>query len=61
MAVKAVVVADPDSGLTEHDVIRHCAKRLEDFMVPRAVEFRDALPKSANGKISRRQVMMELQ
>ena len=61
MAIKAVVVADPDAGLTERDVIRHCARRLEDFMVPKAVEFRDALPKSANGKISRRQVMMELQ
>jgi acyl-coenzyme A synthetase/AMP-(fatty) acid ligase len=26
-------------------------------MVPKTVEFRDALPKSDNGKISRRQVM----
>jgi acyl-CoA synthetase (AMP-forming)/AMP-acid ligase II len=61
MAIKAVVSADPDAGLTERDVIRHCAKRLEDFMVPKSVEFRDGLPKSANGKISRSQVMMELQ
>src|SRR5258706_706325 len=61
MAIKAVVSADPDAGLTERDVIRHCAKRLEDFMVPKTVEFRDGLPKSANGKISRSQVMMELQ
>ena len=61
MAIKAVVCADPDAGLTERDVIRHCAKRLEDFMVPKTVEFRDGLPKSANGKISRSQVMMELQ
>lgn len=57
MAIKAVVVADAQARLTERDVIRHCAKRLEDFMVPRMVEFRDALPKSDNGKISRRQVM----
>jgi len=61
MAIKAVVSADPDAGLTERDVIRHCAKRLEDFMVPKTVEFRDGLPKSANGKISRSQVMVELQ
>ncbi|HEX5477330.1 MAG TPA: AMP-binding protein, partial [Burkholderiales bacterium] len=59
MAIKAVVVADPQARLTEREVIRHCAKRLEDFMVPKTVEFRDALPKSANGKISRRQVMAE--
>jgi amino acid adenylation domain-containing protein len=61
MAIKAVISADPDAGLTERDVIRHCAKRLEDFMVPKTVEFRAGLPKSANGKISRSQVMMELQ
>jgi long-chain acyl-CoA synthetase len=61
MAIKAVISTDPDARLTERDVIRHCAKRLEDFMVPRSVEFRDGLPKSANGKISRSQVMMELQ
>ncbi len=56
-----MISTDPDAGLTERDVIRHCAKRLEDFMVPKSVEFRDGLPKSANGKISRSQVMMELQ
>jgi amino acid adenylation domain-containing protein len=61
MAIKAVISTDPEAGLTERDVIRHCAKRLEDFMVPKSVEFRDGLPKSANGKISRSQVMMELQ
>ncbi len=61
MAIKAVISTDPQAGLTERDVIRHCARRLEDFMVPKSVEFRDGLPKSANGKISRSQVMMELQ
>ena len=59
MAIKAVVVKDPESSLGERDVIRHCASRLEDFMVPKIVEFRAALPKSANGKISRRQVLAE--
>ena len=52
-AVKAVVVASPP-GLTEQDVLRHCAKHLEDFMVPKIVEFRDTLPKTDSGKISRR-------
>lgn len=57
MAIKAVIVADANAVLTERDVIRHCARRLEEFMVPKMVEFRDALPKSDNGKISRRQVL----
>jgi amino acid adenylation domain-containing protein len=54
-AVKAIVAAD--EGLTERDVIRHCAARLEDFMVPTAVEFRGQLPKSENGKIARKELV----
>jgi long-chain acyl-CoA synthetase len=56
LALKAVVAADPQAHLTAHDVIRHCARHLEDFMVPKMVEFRDALPKTESGKISRRLV-----
>ena len=41
MAIKAVVVVEPKAGLTPRDVIRHCARHLEDFMVPKIVEFRD--------------------
>lgn len=52
-AVKAVVVAS-DPALTERDVLRFCAKNLEDHMVPKAVEFRDCLPKTDSGKVSRR-------
>lgn len=55
LAIRAVVVA-PDTGLTQQDVIRYCARHLEDFMVPKHVEFRDALPKTDTGKISRRLV-----
>jgi amino acid adenylation domain-containing protein len=55
-ALKAVVAADPQAKLTAQDVIRHCARHLEDFMVPKLVEFRDALPKTESGKISRRLV-----
>jgi long-chain acyl-CoA synthetase len=54
MAIKAVVVGD--ANLTAQEVIRHCARHLEDFMVPKDVEFRSELPKSDNGKISRREV-----
>jgi amino acid adenylation domain-containing protein len=58
-AVKAVLAIDPESGLNEREVIRHCAARLEDFMVPKHVEFRGELPKSENGKIARRQIAEE--
>lgn len=59
LAIRAVVVADEEAGLTEQAVLRHCAAFLEDFMVPRAVEFRDSLPKTDSGKISRRAVEAE--
>jgi acyl-CoA synthetase (AMP-forming)/AMP-acid ligase II len=59
MAVKALVVAAPGTDLTSRDVIVHCAKHLEDFMVPRIVEFRESLSKTPSGKIRRRQVESE--
>jgi amino acid adenylation domain-containing protein len=55
MAIKAIVAAD--EGITERDVIRHCAARLEEFMVPASVEFRGQLPKSENGKIARKELV----
>ena len=58
-AIKAVIAADPESGLTVREVVRHCAARLEDFMVPKHVEFRAELPKSENGKIARRKIAEE--
>jgi amino acid adenylation domain-containing protein len=57
MAIKAIVALEPDAELTSDEVIRHCARHLEDFMVPKTVELRDALPKSENGKIDRRGVI----
>ena len=48
--------ADPEARPHRARLIRHCAKHLEDFMVPKIVEFRDDLPKTENGKISRRLV-----
>jgi long-chain acyl-CoA synthetase len=55
-AIKAVVALAPGAKLTRHDIIRHCAKHLEDFMVPKIIEFRDELPKTESGKIARRLV-----
>ena len=56
MAIKAVVALQPDASLGADDVMRHCARHLEDFMVPKIVEFRKELPKSENGKIDRRRI-----
>lgn len=53
-AVKAVLVTKPGAVLTERDVLRHCAANLEDFAVPRIVEFRPAMPLGATGKVDRK-------
>ncbi len=53
--IKAVV-ATSDPSLTEKDIVRHCARYLEDFMVPKEVEICDELPKTDTGKLSRRLV-----
>jgi long-chain acyl-CoA synthetase len=55
-AIKAVVSVRPGAQLTAQDVLRHCARRLEDFMVPQHVEFRESLPVTSTGKISRRMI-----
>lgn len=50
-AVKAYVVLDEDTRISERDVVRHCLSRLENHMVPKSVAFVDALPRTDTGKI----------
>ena len=49
-AVKAFLVLDA-AELSEAQVLAHCRSRLEDFMVPKYVEFCAELPKTTSGKI----------
>lgn len=51
-AVKAVLVLD-GVKLTQAEVQAHCRAHLEDYMVPRIVEFRTDLPKTGSGKLRR--------
>ncbi len=51
-AIKAFVVRS-DAGLTETDVLKHCSTHLEDFMVPKYIEFCQELPKTSSGKIKK--------
>jgi len=51
-ALKAFLVQD-GVDLTEAQVLAYCRAHLEDFMVPKYVEFRDELPKTSTGKIKK--------
>jgi acyl-CoA synthetase (AMP-forming)/AMP-acid ligase II len=57
--LKAIVVTKTRAGLTSRQIITHCTRHLEDFMVPKEIEFRDKLPKTENGKICRRLIENE--
>jgi len=42
-----------DGTLTEKAVLAHCRAHLEDYMVPKQVEFCAELPKTSTGKIKK--------
>ncbi len=52
-AVKAFVVPAPGVSLSQNEVLQFCSMNLEDFMVPKYIEFRDHLPVTGNGKINK--------
>jgi long-chain acyl-CoA synthetase len=54
--VKSFVVVKPGETLSEDEIIRYCRDRLAAYKVPRKVEFMEGLPKSAIGKILRREI-----
>lgn len=59
--VKAFIVVKEGETLTEEEVIGYCRQKLAAYKVPKIVEFMDELPKSAVGKILRRELReMEL-
>ena len=52
-AVKAYVVLKPGQTMTEREIIELCEKNLASYKRPKYVEFVDALPKTASGKIAK--------
>jgi long-chain acyl-CoA synthetase len=56
--VKIYVVA-PAGGVTEDQIKAACAEKLTAYKVPKFVEFRGELPKTAVGKALRRQLVAE--
>ncbi len=50
-AVVAYVVLVPGSPLTAKDILRHLAGRLENYLLPSRIEFREALPRTDSGKV----------
>lgn len=55
-AVLAVVVRRPGHDPGGDELMAHCRERIAGFKAPKAVEFVDALPKSAAGKVLKREL-----
>lgn len=53
---RAVVALKSGSTATAEELIEHCRARLARYKVPKQVEFRESLPKSAAGKILKREL-----
>ncbi len=49
--VHAVVTLRDDASVTAEDIVAHCRTLIAGYKCPRSVEFREALPLSAAGKI----------
>ncbi|MDP9763776.1 long-chain-fatty-acid--CoA ligase [Deinococcus enclensis] len=58
-SVHAVVALKPGMHVTEKEIIALCRAELSAYKAPRSVEFRSELPKTAVGKILRRQLAKE--
>ena len=41
-------------NLSEDEIINHCLKNLAKFKIPKSIEFIDALPRNATGKVLKR-------
>ncbi|MGQ0699342.1 MAG: acyl-CoA synthetase [Panacagrimonas sp.] len=52
-SVHAVVVLKPGASAEAADIIQHCKNLIGGYKCPRSVEFRDALPISAAGKLQK--------
>ena len=55
-AGKAIIVIKPDQKLDAEIVIKHCLANLAKFKVPQTVEFMDVLPRTATGKVLKREL-----
>lgn len=53
--VKAVIVLK-DPSITKDDVVKYCRTQLTGYKIPRQIVFVDSLPKTAVGKILRREL-----
>jgi long-chain acyl-CoA synthetase len=58
-SVKACIVLKQGANVSVDELIAHCKRELAEFKVPRFIDIRDSLPKTAVGKILHRALREE--
>jgi fatty-acyl-CoA synthase len=58
---RAVVVAKPGSKLSEVELIEFCRARMAHYKCPQSIEFSESLPKTATGKVLKRELRRKYQ
>lgn len=56
---KALVVGKPGSSVTETELLEFCRSRIAHYKCPRSIEFVESLPKTATGKVLKKQLRRE--
>ena len=59
--VGAAVIRRPGTRVTEKDLVEHCQRNMAYFMVPRYIQFRDALPVTVSQKIEKFKLKQEFE
>lgn len=50
---KAIIVLQPEANVTEQDIIDYTRSKMAHFKAPKSIEFVEALPKTATGKLQK--------
>ena len=53
-AIKAFILKNSSSSVSEKKIIKYCQDNLESFMVPKYIEFVDSFKKTSSGKIDKK-------
>ncbi len=54
--VKAFVVLKEGNDISSQELLQYCREELAEYKIPKVVEFCDSLPKSATGKVLRKEL-----
>lgn len=52
--IKAYIVLNPDSRLTDQEILKICSETMENYMIPKYITFLDNLPRTPNGKVDKK-------